>query len=302
MTRAAGSTQTVALQLAAFMPGFVWVKTQQGTRTAGFFAFQASEGQVFTSDGTQLELPPGCVVVHNEELMTMINKSTPKGIYVSAWEETRDKWSQYLRGISLTINGSILCRPDYFMLNNAITAITEMAGIPTPRNRSKDVVAEKKADAMANKNKIELDYKDKIETSLQILKPKTVRAGTLDPPGRLTASSQPVLRRPAPSCRAQSASVHRFYRKATDELNMHFMVQNRLTKIIFPTIEKIDQVVQISPEDDEWTEYIKLCTKLNIAPPTQMQTEMCQHFMIIKNNKIMAGMSVMTANINYSNR
>ena len=80
------------------------------------------------------------------------------------------------------------------------------------------------------------------------------------------------------------------------------MVQNRLTKIIFPVMENNDQVTQISPEDDEWPEYIKLCTKLNIAPPTEMQIEMCQHFMIIKNNKIMAGMSIMTANINNSNR
>lgn len=157
------------------MPGFVWVKTIKGARTAGFFAFQASGGKLYTSEGTHLELPPGSVMMSGEELMTTISKSSPKGMYVCAWKETRDEWSQYLDATSQTIRSSISCRPDYFMLNNAITTITDMAGMSTPRNQSKDVVAERKADARAKKAKIELDFKDKIDKALQLLKPYTVR-------------------------------------------------------------------------------------------------------------------------------
>ena len=80
------------------------------------------------------------------------------------------------------------------------------------------------------------------------------------------------------------------------------MVENRLTQIIFPTIEKNDRFVKISPKDDgEWSEYVSLCVKLNITPPTQMQEDLCQHYVMKKNKKIIAGASVMTANINNSN-
>ena len=85
-------------------------------------------------------------------------------------------------------------------------------------------------------------------------------------------------------------------------LNTKFMVENRLTRIIIPTVEKNDVFVEISPKDDEWPEYVSLCVKLNITPPTQMQEELCQHYVMKKNKKIIAGASVMTANINNSNR
>ena len=156
------------------MPGFVWVKTAYGARTAGFFAFQASDGKLFKSDGTHLQMPLGSVMLSGEELLTVINKSSPKGMYVCAWNESRDEWSQHL-GTSQTIKSSIICRPDYFMLNNVIKAITDMAGMPTPHNQPKDVVAEKLAYAKAKREKVELDFKGSIDKSLHLLKPNTVR-------------------------------------------------------------------------------------------------------------------------------
>ena len=60
--------------------------------------------------------------------------------------------------------------------------------------------------------------------------------------------------------------------------------------------------MEIRPSDDEWSEYLKLCTKLNITPPSQIQENMCQHYVIKKSNKVIAGMSVATANINNSNK
>lgn len=156
------------------MTGFVWVKTTYGARTAGFFAFQASDGKLFTSDGTHLQMPLGSVMLSGEELLTVINKSSPKGMYVCAWNETRDEWSQHL-ATNQTIKSSIACRPDYFMLNDAVKAITDTAGMPTPHNQPKDAVAEKLAYAKAKREKIEFDFKESINKSLHLLKPNTVR-------------------------------------------------------------------------------------------------------------------------------
>jgi hypothetical protein len=82
---------------------------------------------------------------------------------------------------------------------------------------------------------------------------------------------------------------------------MKFMVENRLTRIIFPKIDTYDKVTQISPTDKEWPEYLRLTAKMNIVPLSEMQEDMCQHFVMKKNNKVVAGASVMTANINNSN-
>ena len=161
------------------MPGFVWVKTITGTRTAGFFAFQARDGMLYASDGTRLNPPPGSVMLHGDALLTAISKSTPKGVYVRTWMETQSEWSRYVSANSQSISSSISCRPDYFMLNNAVASIVDNAGIPTPHNRSTDVVAEMKADARVKREKIELDFRDKIETDLRILKPLTVPAPRL---------------------------------------------------------------------------------------------------------------------------
>lgn len=87
-----------------------------------------------------------------------------------------------------------------------------------------------------------------------------------------------------------------------DLLNTKFMVENRLTQIIFPVMEKTDRITTILTTDDEWPEYVKLCIKLNITPPTQMQEEMCQHYVMKRHKKVIAGASIMTANINNSNR
>lgn len=84
-------------------------------------------------------------------------------------------------------------------------------------------------------------------------------------------------------------------------MNTNFMVKNRLTYIIFPQIDTYDKMTEIRPDDDEWTGYLRLCTKLNLAPPSDMQAEMCQHYVIKQNNKVVAGTSIMTANINNSN-
>lgn len=80
------------------------------------------------------------------------------------------------------------------------------------------------------------------------------------------------------------------------------MVQNRLTHIIFPQFNTYDKMTRIRPDDSEWSEYIRLCKKLNLAPPSQMQADMCQHYVIKKNDIVIAGLSFMTANINNSNR
>ena len=85
-------------------------------------------------------------------------------------------------------------------------------------------------------------------------------------------------------------------------MNMKFMIENRLTHIIFPKIDMPDKMMQISPSDDEWAAYLRLTTKLNIAPLSEMQEEMCQHYVMKKNNNVIAGASIMTANINNSNR
>jgi hypothetical protein len=85
-------------------------------------------------------------------------------------------------------------------------------------------------------------------------------------------------------------------------MNMKFMVENRLTHIIYPKIDTYDKMTQIWPSDDEWPEYLRLCTKLNIAPLSDMQEEMCQHYVMKKNKKVIAGVSIMTANINNSNK
>ena len=97
----------------------------------------------------------------------------------------------------------------------------------------------------------------------------------------------------------QSATVYRFYQKSMKDMNEQFMVENRLTQIIFPKFEMESGVTELQPcAADDWEEYKKLCTKLNIVPPTMMQKEMCQHYVLKKNQRIIAGMSIMTANIN----
>ena len=102
--------------------------------------------------------------------------------------------------------------------------------------------------------------------------------------------------------RVQSATVYRFYQKSMKDMNEQFMVENRLTQIIFPKFEMESGVTELQPcAADDWEEYKKLCTKLNIVPPTMMQKEMCQHYVLKKNQRIIAGMSIMTANINGSN-
>jgi hypothetical protein len=85
-------------------------------------------------------------------------------------------------------------------------------------------------------------------------------------------------------------------------MNMNFMVANRLTHIIFPTIDTYDKTTEIWANDVLFQGYIKLCMKLNIAPPSQMQEQLCKHYVMIKNNRVIAGMSIMTANINNSNK
>lgn len=152
------------------MPGFVWVKTMKGTRTAGFFALRASDDKLYESDGTSLDPPSASVIISNEELITAINKSTPKGIYVCAWKETSQEWSQYLHSVWNEHLG------DYDIVSKAIAKIVDATGVKSPHNSSKEVVAENKMGAKARKDKIERDFKAKITTTLQLLKPMTVRA------------------------------------------------------------------------------------------------------------------------------
>ena len=297
------------------MPGFVWVKTMIGARTAGFFALHARDDKLYASDGTNLEPPPGSVMISGEELMTAINKSAPKGIYVCAWKATQNVWSQYLHE---AWNEHL---DAYSLVDGAITKIAASTGMLSPHNSSKEVLAEKMAGVKARKDKVERDFKDSITTALQILKPMTVRAlGRARPLaaplacassralGRVRACVRTVVR--TLTCAlglasgAQSGRVYRFYCKEIDmnQRNTRFMVENRLTSIISPNINTCNQIAEIYSDDDEWAEYLKLCTKLNLAPPSQMQEQLCQHYVIKKNNKVVAGMSTLTANINNSNR
>ena len=66
-------------------------------------------------------------------------------------------------------------------------------------------------------------------------------------------------------------------------------------------MQTYNMVTEICP-DEEWTQYMNLCNKMNIDPPSKMQEEMGQHFVIIKNKKVVSGASIMTANINDCNR
>ena len=155
------------------MPGFVWVKTMTGARTAGFFAFRASDDKIYTSDGTSLELPPGGVMISGDDLITAISKSAPKGMYVTAWKETKDEWYQYLRGSW----NEHLCV--YSTVDDAITQIVDSAGMLTPRNSSKEVVSEK---------------------SQKLLKPMTVRARVrTSRPARPHSRSHLTTRAPSPA-------------------------------------------------------------------------------------------------------
>jgi len=83
---------------------------------------------------------------------------------------------------------------------------------------------------------------------------------------------------------------------------MKFMLENRLTCIIFPKIHTENMMTQIWPVDDEWREYLKLCTKLNLKGPSQMQEDNCQHYVIKNKEKVIAGASIITASINNSNK
>lgn len=151
------------------MPGFLWCKTISGARTAGFYAFQAGD-ELYTCDGTRLDPPPGSVMLSGAEMVSAIGKSGPKGMYVKAWMNTKDDWFQHINTFFHEHMGV------FSALDNAIATITDSAGILSPHNASKEVVAQKKAVAISKKNMIEHQYEDHIKTSLQLLKPMTVRA------------------------------------------------------------------------------------------------------------------------------
>jgi len=250
------------------MSGFVWFKTVCDARTSGFFAFRGRDGTLCTSDGTALHPPSDSVVIQGGELLTAINKSAPKGMYVSDWHVA--DWIGYFHAS----NASEEDWEAYATVKHAIESIDGTSGITSPRHAPWDVVAEKKAGAKAKKDKIELEFKESIVATLQQLKTMT------------------------------SNLVHRYYRKWTEQskMNTQFMVENRLTRIIFPKYDMCDNMTQIWPTDDEWSEYLRLTTKLNLAPLTDMQTDMCQHYVMKKNTKVIAGVSIMTANINNCNK
>lgn len=278
------------------MSGFVWVKTRCGLRTCGFFAFRARDGKLCTSDGNGLDPPSDSVMIQGDELLTAINKSAPKGMYVSDWHVA--DWNRYLHAS----NASEEDWAAYTVVNTAVESVDGVSGITSPRHDSKDVVAEKKAGAKARRDSIENDYKESIKWALRLLKPDTVRALALAV--ALTVALCTCRDVPRPRSRAQSAQVHRFYRRSTEQnqMNTKFMTENRLTRIIFPKLDTYDKMTQIWPKDDEWQEYIKLCNKLNLASPSQMQEDKCQHYVMKRGNKVVAGVSIMTANINNSNK
>ena len=141
------------------MPGFVWMKTTNGARTAGFFAFQASDGKFYASDSTTLDPPPGSVILFTEELITSMKKSSPKGIYVCTWTETRDEWYRYLLE---TWDEDL---DAYLIVDSVITNITDLSGIPTPRNSSKGRAEE------GGSQGTDRAAADKIDTALQLSRP-----------------------------------------------------------------------------------------------------------------------------------
>ena len=159
--------------------GFVWIKTIKGYRTAGFFAFKANDDKLYASDGTVLDPPVGSVMIFGEQLLVTINKSSPMGMYVCQWKKHSDEWSEFLTG-DATVH--------YASMNAVITSIAEVVGIPAVVNHSsKEVVAEKKADAAALKEQTELEFKQGVSAALQILRSMTVRALARPPsPARAT--------------------------------------------------------------------------------------------------------------------
>lgn len=78
---------------------------------------------------------------------------------------------------------------------------------------------------------------------------------------------------------------------------MAFMVKNRLTQIIFPQITLSGGAKQISIHDPEWAQFCQLCSKNSISPPSEMQEKQCQHYVMTENQVVVAGLSILTANI-----
>jgi hypothetical protein len=152
------------------MSGFVWLKTIAGARTAGLFAFRDEDDNLYAYDGTKLDPPEGSIMLCGDELITAIKKSTSKGVYVCAWKETKDEWHNYLHE---TWNEHVHA---YSVVDTAITTIASSAGMLSPHNRSKELLAELRARTMASKKQIQLQFEDGIKKSLQVLKPLTVRA------------------------------------------------------------------------------------------------------------------------------
>ena len=150
-------------------PGFVWFKTISGTRTSGMFAFQDSDGMLYTSDGTGLDPPSGSVKILGEELFTLLEKSAPKGMYVCAWKQDSDEWARYM-------DENWFDHLDaYVKMDKAIAKVVDVTGLLSPRQSSHEVVAQKKAAAKLKKDTNERKFKESITTALQILKPMTVR-------------------------------------------------------------------------------------------------------------------------------
>ena len=54
-------------------------------------------------------------------------------------------------------------------------------------------------------------------------------------------------------------------------------------ELVPASVNTYDKMTQIRPDDYERSEYLRLCKKLNLAPPSQMQADMCQHYVIKKN-------------------
>lgn len=95
--------------------------------------------------------------------------------------------------------------------------------------------------------------------------------------------------------------MHKYFLKNTEKntINMKFMENNQLTRFVYPSFKTFGRVHKATGEDT--VAYFKLLTQRNLKHPTDVQAEHCLHYVIKKNDKVVAGMSVLTTNINNSN-
>lgn len=101
-------------------------------------------------------------------------------------------------------------------------------------------------------------------------------------------------------CDQTNTVCRHFERIVQAPLIEKFMFETRLTHFIKPTINLSTDIELISSTSKEMDEFIALLAKRNITAPSSFQVENCQHFVVKKDNNVVAGMSVLSSSINNS--